>query len=472
MSTVDFLGALGAGSDIDSKSLVEALVAAERAPREASLNAKVDKAELKISGYGQVLSSLSSLSTAFSALNDAEDFNDYTLNVNGALTSDGSTAYSVSATTDVSAGLTELGVTSVATKDRWVSDRGYAATNTAINGGNTITLGITIGSTTTNVTVATATPQGIVDAVNAANLGIDASLVNTGASSDPYKILFEGQLGAANAFTVTDDATTGTVLNMTSRLSTASNAELVVNGVAVERSTNTINDVVTGMTLTLAGATASTSVISVARDLTGAESRIRALVDAYNVMEASFDNLTDPESTAEFGGIFSGDTSFRLIRDRVKDLFLDQSSTATSNLSYLNDIGITFSRSGTLEIDDDSLTAALNNNFTDVVSIFSADTNNQTNFGEANRGIAGDAIVTLNDLMDQNGTIVSQTTALSSRVDEYRDDLADLDRRMTQIYNRYLGQFTAMETAIDEMNTLRDYLKNQLESLPFTNKNK
>ncbi|HCL68568.1 MAG TPA: hypothetical protein DIC49_03560 [Gammaproteobacteria bacterium] len=472
MATVDFLGALGAGSDIDSKSLVESLVAAERAPKEAALNAKVDKADLKISAYGQVLSSLSSLSTTFSGLNDADDFNDYTLNVSGALTSAGSTAYSVSGTADVTAGLTELGVTSVATKDRWVSDRGYAATTTSINGGSTITLGITIGSTTTNVTVATATPQGIVDAVNAANLGIDASLVNTGASSDPYKILFEGQLGAANAFTVTDDATSGTVLNMTSRLSTASNAELVVNGVAVERSTNTINDVVTGMTLSLAGATASTSVISVARDLTGAESRIRALVDAYNVMEASFDNLTDPESTAELGGIFSGDTSFRVIRDRVKSLFLDQSSTATSNLSYLNDIGITFTRSGTLEIDDDRLTAALNNNFADVVSIFSADTNNQTNFGEANRGIAGDAIVTLNDMMAQDGTIVTQTTALSNRVDEYRDDLADLDRRMTQIYNRYLGQFTAMETAIDEMNSLRDYLKNQLESLPLTNKNK
>jgi len=36
--SVDFLGALGAGADIDSKSLVEALVAAERAPREATIN--------------------------------------------------------------------------------------------------------------------------------------------------------------------------------------------------------------------------------------------------------------------------------------------------------------------------------------------------------------------------------------------------------------------------------------------------
>ena len=101
-----------------------------------------------------------------------------------------------------------------------------------------------------------------------------------------------------------------------------------------------------------------------------------------------------------------------------------------------------------------------------MVSIFSADTDNQSNFGEADRGIAGDAIVTLNDLMAQDGTIVSQTTALSNQVEDYREDLADLERRMAQIYDRYLGQFTAMETAIDEMNSLRDYLENQLSALP------
>ena len=43
---VDFLGALGAGSDIDSKSLVESLVQAERAPKESLINAKIDRAEL------------------------------------------------------------------------------------------------------------------------------------------------------------------------------------------------------------------------------------------------------------------------------------------------------------------------------------------------------------------------------------------------------------------------------------------
>lgn len=170
--------------------------------------------------------------------------------------------------------------------------------------------------------------------------------------------------------------------------------------------------------------------------------------------------------------MFSGDSSFRLIRDTVKSLFTNISSTATSNLSYLNDIGIRFNRTGMLEIDDAQLLAALADNFDDVVSIFSADTNNQSNFGEAARGLAGDAIVKLEDMMATDGTILSQTRMLESRVKDYAESLEDLDRRMVQLQQRYIAQFTAMETAIDEMNNLRDYLSNQLDSLPFTNKNK
>jgi len=59
---------------------------------------------------------------------------------------------------------------------------------------------------------------------------------------------------------------------------------------------------------------------------------------------------------------------------------------------------------------------------------------------------------------------------LSDKIDDYEEDLADLDRRMSQIYERYLAQFTAMETAIDQMNSTRDFLKQSIEALPFNNK--
>ena len=471
MAEIDFLGALGAGSDIDSKSLVQSLVDAERAPKEASLNSKISKSESQISAYGQVLSSLGSLSSAFSALNDVSDFADYTVNVNGALALDGSPAYSVTATADVEPGINEVMVSSVATKDRWVSAAGYAATTTAINGGNGFTMDVTIDGTTTTVSVIDPSPQGVVDAMNDADLGIEASIVNTGAASDPYKILFSGELGADNAFTVTNTSSIGTTLSMTSQVSVASNSELVVNGVSIERTTNTITDAIDGVTLTLSAETAGISTIAVEQDKSGVETKLRALVDTYNEVKATFRNLTNPDSTEELGGTFSGDGSFRVITERVARLFSDPSSTSTDNLSYFSDIGISFDRYGDLEIDDDMLNSALSDNFSEIVSFLSADTENQSIYGEADRGIAGDAIQTLTSLMASDGTIMTRSNSLSNKIDDYQDDLDDLDRRMSQIYDRYLAQFTAMETAIDQFNSTKDYLKTALEGLPFNNRN-
>jgi flagellar hook-associated protein 2 len=71
---VDFLGTLGAGSGLDSKNLVESLVAAERAPAESRLNNKISNSEQQISAYGTVLSSLQLLESAFKGLNDVSDF--------------------------------------------------------------------------------------------------------------------------------------------------------------------------------------------------------------------------------------------------------------------------------------------------------------------------------------------------------------------------------------------------------------
>lgn len=471
MAAVDFLGAAGAGSDIDSKALVTSLVAAERAPKESSINSKISKSEIQISGYGRVLTELGNLSAAFNTLNDALEFSDHTVNINGALASDGSPAYSVVATANVVAGITEVEVTSVATQDRWLSDAGFAAGTTALNGGSGFSIGVVQGSTTTSVAVATATPQGVVDAINATSLGITASLVDTGSASNPYKILIEGGLGSGNAFSLTDTSSAGTQLNMSVRLSTASNSEIEINGVAIERSSNIIADAVTGMTLTLSAPTASVSRISVEQDKTGVEDRIRNLVAVYNTANENFRALTNKEAEDELAGVFSGNSTFRSITSTVQKLFTEKSSTETTNISYLSDLGVMINRYGDLEIDDDELTAALTDHFDEVITMFSADTDNQTIYGTVDRGLAGDAVQTLTDLMSTDGMIMVQNASLSSKISDYEDDLKDLDRRMSQIYERYLAQFTAMEMAIDQMNATKEYLTSALEGLPFNNKN-
>ena len=113
---------------------------------------------------------------------------------------------------------------------------------------------------------------------------------------------------------------------------------------------------------------------------------------------------------------------------------------------------------------------ALSDRFSEVVTLLSAGTNNQTTIGDADRGIAGDAIQTLTELMASDGTIMSQSNSLSSKVDDYQEDLEELDRRMSQIYERYLAQFTVMEQKVDQLNSTREYLKTALDNLPYSNK--
>lgn len=555
---VDFLGALGAGSDIDSQALVDALVAAERQPKEAALNAKIDKAEVEISAYGEVAAALGTLTTIFERLNDSSEFESATLSVSGNKTTEGADAFTASLGSGASVGSsTSIRVTALAASERWTATA-VEALDTELNNGNAFTVslsgpveallssnvdpttdaltktshgfqtgdvlyyednGSAIGGLTTNTNyhvirvddntfklalsaddadagtaidltstgndsqtfkvndvVSLGAGSDITDIVTAINAGTDlatASIVDRGsaAGSERYVIALEGESGADNIFTVSTTASAGVYANF-SNTQDAANAEVNVNGVSILRSSNIINDAIQGVTLNLFGVSAAAGTISIGRNTESVETNIRDLVSAYNIMETSFDELANPDSTADLGGVFSGDSSFRLIRNSVKSIFLSASSTPTENYSYLSDIGISFTKSGTLEISDSKLSAALNDNFEEIVTLFSAGTDNQSKFGEADRGIAGDAIVTLDAILARDGIVLTQADGLESRVSGYQEKLEDIDRRMTQVRARYLAQFTAMETAIDRMNSMKDYLEQQLSALPFNNKNK
>ena len=555
---VDFLGALGAGSDIDTKSLVQSLVDAEKMPRETRLNQKIDNAEVKISAYGEVTSALGALATAFERLNDATDFESASLSVAGNKTTDGTDAFTAELTTGAAVGSNlSVRVNSIAESERWIST-GVDALDTELNSGNAFTItvagdpeavltstvdadedtfasaghGYTTGdvlyyedngsaisglttktsyfvirvdadtfklaATADDATDGTAIDLGstgndaqtlkviqevsldagsdLTDVVNEINQNITlgtATLIDRGesAGSQRYVVSIEGDLGVDNAFTVDTTASSGVYAKFSNN-QTASDAEVTVNGVSIFRASNEITDAITGVRLSLFGTSAGTGTISIGRDTTTVEANIRNLVEVYNDVDTILGGMTDPDDTSEFGGVFSGDGGFRLLKSTIKSMFIEESSTATDNLSYLSDIGISISQSGQLEIDDDRLSAVFATNYEELVTLFSADTNNQSKYGEADRGIAGDALVQLDQMLSRDGMILTRTAGIEKNVDEYGEQLEDLDRRMKQVYDRYLAQFTAMETAIDQLNSTKEFLTTALENLPFNNKNK
>ena len=134
-------------------------------------------------------------------------------------------------------------------------------------------------------------------------------------------------------------------------------------------------------------------------------------------------------------------------------------------------MGLEVTKTGDLEINNATLTSALANNFSDVVTMFSADTNNDSEIGEAKRGIAGDLSMLIKGLTSSTGYFTTQTNLLTERVSEYNQDLTDLETRLSQLEKRYTQQFLSMQIIVDEMNATKDSLKSSFENLPYNNRN-
>ena len=470
MASIDYVNSLGAGAGIDTKALVNSLVEAERAGSKQSIDRKIVENETAISGLAVAVSQVSDLRLAAIKLNDVTDFNNYSVN------NSQSTALSVSAGGTADAGTHTITVTSPAkaqasnSLDASTSGPtvGFTSGSQAINGGNAFDMTITIGTSSTASTtfnVATATPDGVVNAINGANLGVTAQLVALDTSGSNYTIQLTGQTGLESAFSVTESVSE---LNFATPSGfSAADADLTVNGIQYSRANNSIDDIIKGVTLDLTSSTSGAATISINRDTSTAKSNIEAFVATYNSVNAKLKELT---SSAQ-GGELAGDSIVRRIRKDIQNIVLQASSTPGNNLTRLSDMGLEVTKTGDLEINNATLTSALANNFSDVVTMFSADTNNDSEIGEAKRGIAGDLSMLIKGLTSSTGYFTTQTNLLTERVSEYNQDLTDLETRLSQLEKRYTQQFLSMQIIVDEMNATKDSLKSSFENLPYNNRN-
>jgi len=456
MAGIDYINALGAGASFDTKSIVEALVLAERAGTESQITRKVATAESKISALGSAASILGVLKQGAELINDAKDFN--TLSVQNSSTS----AIKATVSNNARAGTNSISVTSIAKEQRSIS-AGFNSNTQAINGDGTTNIGITINGTTTSLGVEGASLDSIATAINGAKLGVTAEIVNTGGASGNYRLQLVGQAGASGAFSVTSDYA-GLSFDT---LQSASNAALKVNGVDFIRSSNQISDIIPGVTLSLVSETASTETISIVRDTSSAKENILAFIAVYNEATTEFKKLTSSEED----GALRGDTIFRSMITKLRSTMVSESSAPGTNIKSLSSMGISIDRYGQMLFDEAKIDTALNQNYDDVIKIFSADTNDQSRFSEDAAGIAGDIKKLIEQVTASDGYLTTTEASLTKANSGYAQDLKDLDARMEQVEERYNRQFLVMQNIIEEMNSTKESLISSFENLPFTNKN-
>ena len=457
MASIDYVQALGAGAGFDTKKIVEALVNAEKAPTEARLKSKIAESEAKISGLGQAVSILNVVKDAALRLNDAKDFQTF------AVSNSQTSAFSASSTTSARAGSNNITVSQIAQEQRSVSN-GFASETAAFNAGS-FTLSISVGTTsatTTDITVTDASLQGTVTAINAANLGVTAEIVDTGVSGDRYRIQLIGETGAEKAFSLTSDDDSISF----SSVQSASDAQLNVNGIDFTRSTNVIDDVLTGVSLTLNTVTDGTANLNISQDNAEARANIVDFVAIYNEAQRQMKELVN--SSAD--GALAGDSIFRSLTTSLRSIVLGSSSSGSGDISNLSDMGISVARTGELVVDDAKLDNALANNYSDVIQMFSANTDDQAASSSDAAGLAGDITKLITNATDSDSYLMTQQATLTTGNSEREEQLEALAERMERVEERYNRQFLAMQQIIDQMNSTKESMENSFANLPFSNK--
>ncbi len=467
----NFVQALGAGSGIDSQALAKDLVEATRAPAKALIDEKITRTEARISGYGVIKYNLNELKNAYAALNDLSDF--------GSLQTSNSqpTAFGVVADASALAGSYSVNVTAVAQGQRITTD-GFALSSTSLNGGAAFDLSLSVnGGTAETISVTTDTPAGVVSAINAAGKGLTAQLIQTSGAT-PWKIVITGTTGAEQDFTLTSASAVSLGLpadNTSSNwLQSAQDAALEINGVAITRSTNTISDALEGVTFNLYATTttATPARVDLTRDTTALTAKIEALVKAYNDFEDNLKILGDRSSEVEeFGGALANDSFLRSVRSQVRSLLIAESSSPGTVVKAVRDVGLSFDRTGMLQLDKDKLAARLKDNFAEVAQMFTANANNQSVFSTASGGVAGDAVKKLDAMMRSTGAVALQTTSAKDQVKRYKADLEKLEEQMKKLLERYTQQFASMESIVGSSTSLRESLKGTFDGLANAYKN-
>ena len=374
------VSSIGIGSGVLTSDLIDSLAEAERAPTELRLNRKEEEVQAKLSAVGLLRSALTDLRLPARILSDPDALQELK-------TDSSSSNVSVTATGGgASVGQYSLEVTELA-QAHSISTGSFADKNLTTLG--TGTLSVKVGDVTKSITIdgSNNTLEGIANAINSDDsLAINASVIDTGSG---FVLVFAAQnSGTENAIEIsvadsdgnnTDAlglsqlAFDGTTNNLTESVA-AKDAAFTVNGIAITRQSNTVSDVVDGLTFTLSGKTnGSPATLSVTQDSEKVVERIQDFVDAFNEVKTVINELTqfDPDNLGT-SGVLLGDSTVRSVNTHLRSVLAQVvPGLEGSSIRSLSEVGISTDKgTGLLSFNDSTFKDKLAESPDDVIALF------------------------------------------------------------------------------------------------------
>ncbi|MFZ4689690.1 MAG: flagellar filament capping protein FliD [Polymorphobacter sp.] len=460
----NIVSTLGAGSGIDTKLLIDQLVAAERTGKTAPLNNKAAALDARISALGQVRSALQGIAQSLDArvrsgaLGLLPTSSDSTAVIIERFGTGPTGAFVNAVTVNRLASAQQLRSPPLAAGDAAVGLGTITfafGTRTDLGGGD---FGFTGGSAPSVDIVIDASNNSLVglrDAINRSSMPVTASIISTAGSAT---LSLRGADGSAQAFIISAAPAPGDTglarfgytpgsRSMT-LASAAGNSELSVDGIAVTRSSNVIDDLLTGTRLTLKKADgAATTQISAARDGAQLSTTISDFASTLGAMRALVGDFRKGATGSDVAGALANDATARAIDQRIAGLVT--APVAAANSLKLRDLGVSIARDGAVSFDAARFAALSPTRYGDAEALLKA--------------LAAPALSTQPSRLQSIADLVTPASAgLTRQRSAVTTGLATVDIRLATYRSTLARQYAAMDRLVAASNAVKAQLDQQI----------
>lgn len=464
----------GVGSGLDVNSIVTQLVAIEKQPLQA-LQTKATSLQSQLSLYGTIKSQVSALKDAATTLASASSW------ASQAATSSNTAVATVSVDSTATATAFGLDITRLA-QSQTTASRTIAAGASLGAGSGTGQLSIQLGSwgpagagpfvagagAAVNINVSeTDTYTTIANAINAANAGVKATVLKIGnterlsfqsttsGSDAGFSIASNGGFAALDSLSFTSLGNGSESASGMESSQVGLNATFKINGVAVESATNTVTNMVPGVTFNLAQTTAvgSPVQISVAQDKVALQKNIQTFADAYSALNKT---LADSTRYVQGGksGALQGDSTTVGLQNLMRKII--GSSSTGSTYARLSEVGLEQQTDGSMKLNTTKLTTAMG----DVSNLQKLFTTN--NSDAATNGFALKLRDLASGLLAADGTVSNKSTALQGAISRNGDEQERVTERAFRVEKQLRAQYSALDAQMAKISSLSSYVTAQL----------
>ena len=374
---VDYLSALNSsGSGLNVTQIVDSLVAAEIEPQRELISKSQNKTELEISELATIKSNLNSFKNVLNGLSFDGVFS---------IESGSETGFEITQSGNLNEAVefdANLKVNQIAQRQT-LAFSGYTSETEEIGD---ISLTISFGElsntnvftpdaarTTHSVTLAGSNLSELAEALSDLD-GVNAEVVKV--SEGNFALAVYSDFGQQNALSISSNISNISAVSQSDydlRQTVAAQDSIIeLNGITINRATNTLKDVINGVTISLNEITGTSTSISGKFSADLAKEKFSEFVNYINETKQFLSNLTKRDNNGSGDNIFAADANIKSILSQFNNLTRSPISGFGTNDYYLSELGVMTNRDGTLALDEEKFNNFFDNNRSQFVGISSS----------------------------------------------------------------------------------------------------